>query len=198
MNVNRIKLSGMVLSNPTFFSVQNDLRIYSVEIASVRFSGLSDTIVCFIPEELVTRFYAGCKIGVYGSVQIYHHPENMYRIGKKNLLFVNVTSTYKWRGEDENFVKLTGTISRPVKKRETSLGKVISEITVEHRFETHFCHIPCIAWNDNASKAAEAKIGENVICLGRLQSRDYEKNTEDGIRIITTHEICVTKFDYNK
>ena len=41
-------------------------------------------------------------------------------------------------------------------------------------------YIPCIAWGRNALYVKNVEVGANLIVTGRIQSRKYMKNLENG------------------
>lgn len=200
MNVNKIRLSGTVLYNPKYSHKSGDARYYYVRIASGRLSNEMDFIHCIIPEELVTKFYAGCRVGVKGTLHCYSNEKNKKKYGKFNILYVLVKYVYEVdkNALDENFVIMSGKVVKPPVQRMTPLGKQIADVVLEHCFQKHDTScFACILWNENAIRSKDTEVGDEIIVYGRFQSRIYNKQLSDTeSREIGTHEICVSKFDY--
>lgn len=199
-NVNTIMLSGMVLNNPKYSHANYGKRYYSVRIVSTRYSGIKDCIDCTVPEYMVTQFYAGCRIGVIGTIKERSDRSNLSKYGKYSHTYVSVKETYEWNGTDNNLVTLTGYVCKPVIYRMTPLKKAITDIKVEHFFQpNHSSDVFCIAWFDEAERAKELAVGDYIVLDGRLQSRVYRKKlSEYEAKEIETHEVCIYSFDHAK
>lgn len=197
--VNRVMLSGMVMDNPVFsHQRKNGKRYYLVMIASRRSSGTLDVLRCVIPELLVTKFYAGNYIGIYGKLRKHSSEEQMQKLGKRNIAYVLVSDTYEWKEQDDNFVILTGKV-RKVSQRMTPKDVRIADLCLEHEIDDSDRSVcaDCIIWHENALRTSDTEIGDEIIIYGRLQSREYQKTTETGeTRVITTYEVSVGKFEY--
>lgn len=197
--VNKVMLSGMVMDNPVFsHQRKNSKRYYLVMIASRRSSGTLDVLRCVIPERLVTKFYAGNYIGICGELRKHSSEEQMQKLGKRNIIYVLVSDTYEWQGQDDNFVILTGKV-RKVSQRLTPLGVNIADLLLEHELnvEERSFGVDCVVWHENALRMSDANVGDELIIYGRLQSREYQKTTEAGeVKNITTYEVSVGQFHY--
>ena len=51
----------------------------------------------------------------------------------------------------------------------------------------------CIAWGANARLASLLDVGDRVVLLGRLQSREYIKNMEGEVLRRTAFEVSVNE-----
>lgn len=196
---NKVLLSGMVLDNPKFsHQRKNGGRYYLVMLASRRKSGVFDVIRCVIPERMVTEFSAGKYIGVHGEIRKHSSEEQMQKLGKRNITYVLVSDTYEWKGEDDNFVILTGKV-HGISQRSTPLGVNIADLLLEYdsNIPGRSSYVACIIWHENALRTVDTEIGDEIVIYGRLQSRDYQKTVETGeVKNITTYEISVGRFHY--
>ncbi len=80
-----------------------------------------------------------------------------------------------------NRVTLTGALCKPPVYRSTPFGREICDMMLAvNRAFGKSDYIPCIAWGRNAQYAARFDVGERVRLTGRLQSREYQKQLENG------------------
>ena len=80
-----------------------------------------------------------------------------------------------------NKVTITGALCRPPVYRSTPFGREICDmmLAVSRAFGKSD-YIPCIAWGRNAQYASRFNVGDRLKLTGRLQSREYQKLTENG------------------
>lgn len=94
----------------------------------------------------------------------------------------------------QNDVAITGKLAKKPTARTTQRGKRITDLMIitQNMLTAGNSYIPCICWGDAADEAAGWERGDTVRLLGRCQSRDYSKLTEDGKREIrTAYEVSV-------
>jgi len=55
-------------------------------------------------------------------------------------------------------------------------------------------YIPCITWGRNARFCKNLPVGEQVLVVGRIQSRQYQKKLDDQqVVTLTAYEVSVSK-----
>ena len=55
-------------------------------------------------------------------------------------------------------------------------------------------YLPCIAWGRNARFVKDLEVGKKVAIVGRIQSREYQKKTDDGqVLNKIAYEISINK-----
>ena len=93
-------------------------------------------------------------------------------------------------GPPENRVRLTGTVCREPVYRHTPLGREITDLmrAVSRRYRRRD-YVPCILWGSVARMGAECPVGTVLTVEGRLQSRCYVKQTEEGPEERTAYEV---------
>ena len=83
--------------------------------------------------------------------------------------------------ENINEINLIGYICKPVRYRETPLGRQVADVFIAvNRSYGKSDYIPCICWGRNARYASELEVGQKLHLKGRIQSREYMKHLEDG------------------
>ena len=76
------------------------------------------------------------------------------------------------------------------------MGREIADILVAvNRAYNKSDYIPCIVWGRNARFAGKLEVGDNIKITGRIQSRIYQKKTEEGSVEKTAYEISVSKIE---
>ena len=84
--------------------------------------------------------------------------------------------------------------------RKTPLGREIADALIAvNRSYKKSDYIPCILWGRNAKFCETLDVGSMVKLNGRIQSRKYEKKTENGEIIpMTAYEVSISKFSVAK
>lgn len=147
------------------------------------------------PSDIEQHF--GMKVHIKGhlaSINVRDKP------GKRKLLvYVEVTSLIRAAPdeEDKNVVVYEGTICREPDKRLTKAGTIITDYIVAHNWDKpkRSFYIPCIAWDKQAELIALMNISEQISVTGRLQSRNYLKQLNNGtIETRITYELSTSSF----
>lgn len=178
--MNEIRLLGNVVGVPKVSHVTHGITMYEVYISTKRLSGYEDVAKCMVPEYLIEEFYTD-MVGVIGEIRTRREEEP----GKNRLdIYVQVKATFGChKDRDFNFVNLEGFVSsKPTTLRQTPLGRIISDafILSERKEEKKIDYIPCIVWGDLAIDSWALEPGAKVTIAGRLQSRNYTKQYNDG------------------
>ena len=166
---------------------------YSTVIKTARKSGQEDEAVVFCPED-VQQITAGTPVICYGKLQTFKN----YKSGKVLVyvlaeMFIAVGERY----EAENEVRLKGALGKGITYRQTPNGKHITDIkiiTPNAIREGGSCYVPAVCWNRAADEVKDWAEGTQVEVEGRLQSRTYQKKTEDGETVaLTCYEVSIYK-----
>lgn len=137
---------------------------------------------------------AGSKVLVSGKVQTLKDFES----GKVLVFILAEYIGLSPKAMLQNDIALVGELKYKPTYRETPRGKRISDIFVEVKnvLTGTSCYIPCICWQENADEVAGWQPGDKVKLLGRCQSREYLKQTEQARflpkEIRTAYEISVS------
>ena len=184
---NKVTLSGEIASNFEFSHEFYGEGFYTAMLASERLSGQKDIIPIMVSERLVDvkADWEGQFVRVSGQFRSYSKHE-----GERNRLilsvfareFEDITEERDFGLEDENLIFLDGCICKEPKYRETTLGREIADILLAvNRKYGKSDYIPCIAWGRNARLASGLGVGTRLQIDGRIQSREYQKQIEDGV-----------------
>ena len=116
--------------------------------------------------------------------------------GARLVITVFAKEIFLCSDDDENIIRLTGTLCKAPNRRTTPMGRDICDLMLAvNRRYGRSDYLPCITWGLTARKAAEWDTGTTVILTGRIQSRSYIKLT-DGVPIEkTAFEVSVTDID---
>lgn len=192
---NRIEISGKIYSLCEFSHKVYGEGFYNFNIAVKRLSGSEDIIPITVSERLFDSkdIYIGREIRISGQVRSY----NNYS-GTRNHLVISVFARELFYDDskNENITELNGFICRRPVYRTTPMGREIADILVAvNRAYNKSDYIPCIVWGRNARFAGRLEVGDNIKITGRIQSRIYQKKTEEGSVEKTAYEISVSKIE---
>ena len=98
-----------------------------------------------------------------------------------------------------NDIEIIGFLCKMPLFRTTPFGREITDILVAvNRAYGKSDYIPCIVWGRNAKFANSLAVGDNIKIKGRLQSRNYQKKTDETVEERTAYEISVSKIEILK
>ena len=196
---NKVLLTGKVISGPVFSHKSYGEAFYIVVIGVMRKSGYEDQIRLMISERLLGGKSPGRDryIEVEGQIRTYNREEN-----GKNKLEINVfVKAISYCGhnyvQSENRIDIEGYVCKEPIRRKTPLGRDLCDLMIAvNRAYNKSDYIPAIAWGNNAFCCEMFEVGEKVKIKGRIQSREYKKQTEKGEIITkTAYEVSVSEID---
>ena len=192
---NKIEISGIVSSESRFSHKIYGEGFYNFDISVERLSGSADMIPVTISERLFNKdeLTVGKEIKIDGQIRSYNSSSE-----SRNRLVISVFAReiYYGEGNNENAVQLNGFICRKPVYRTTPMGREIADILIAvNRAYNKSDYIPCIIWGRNARYAGKLEVGGNIKITGRIQSRKYQKKTENGAEERTAYEISVSKIE---
>ncbi len=173
---------------------------YNFIIRVKRLSSISDNIVVTISEKLlnIVEIIPGNEVEITGQFRSYN---NYNGVGNKLILTlfvhdIKLTDEYS-DTENPNKIYLNGYICKTPVYRTTPFGREITDIILAvNRPHGKSDYIPCICWGRNAKYASTLQVGDNIEIYGRIQSREYQKKTEEGeILVKTAYEVSVSKIN---
>lgn len=189
---NEIILAGNVVDKPIFSHESFGEKFYRFSISVMRNSGTEDVLVCTIPEILLGDVLDKDRVKIRGQIRSRNEIDDGIR---RLCITVFVMEVMDDRGKDENSVVISGAIcTRPIHRR-TPLGREITDFMLASNRETGASdYIPCVTWGRSSHRVNEMCVGNYIDIKGRLQSRTYEKTTDDSIIVRTVYEISVGSF----
>ena len=192
-NINRVQLCGTVESAPTFSHDNHDLRFYRFTLAVPRLSGVDDHLPILLPETLLkeTPIHTGDVVTLQGQLRSFNNRSNE---GHRLLLSIFPHSLFLGGDVPFNQIQLSGTICKPPSLRRTPLGREICDLLLAvNRRYGRADYLPCIAWGAVAQQTAQCAVGERITIEGRVQSRTYNKATENGTVEHTAYEVSIMR-----
>lgn len=138
----------------------------------------------------------GERLHILGQLRSY----NRLMEGASRLMLTVFARAADVVGEDEpanNEITLSGYICKPVVLRTTPFMREIGDLLIaSNRAYNKADYLPCIAWGRNARYAATLPVGSHIQLNGRIQSREYQKLTEDGGLITrTAYEVSCAQIE---
>lgn len=202
---NRAQIFGEISDDKIEIFESNGETFYELKINVARLSGVVDKIPVTISKNLVEsqRFELkkGNKIALGGEFR----SRNFQEDGKSHLIltlfakeFLIVESIDE---RETNKIFLSGFLCKKPSYRDTPFGRQICDIllAVNRPHKKKSDYIPCIIWGRNAVFVKDLEVGTKINLAGRIQSRIYTKNHEDGTTTEhTAYEISVNNFKIEK
>lgn len=195
LEVNRVHLTGRVLSGPVYNHKTYGEAFYMLVLGVFRKSGYEDKLRIIVSERLMGGKSPGEGefLDVTGQIRTYNREYD-----GRNKLEVTVFAQemeYCNKGfEYENDIYIEGFICKAPVRRRSPMGREICDLMVAvNRMYNKSDYIPSIAWGRNASFAETLKVGDKIAVNGRLQSREYRKFTDEGQLVTkTAYEVSIT------
>lgn len=186
---NIITLRGELASLPEFSHENHGRKFFRFTLNVPRLSGAVDQLPIVAEEGLVNQLdpSGGEMIAVTGQIRSH----NIRTDGSRRLLiFVFALTLTAEDGEPVNDVMLEGPLCREPTYRRTPLGREICDamLAVPRAFR-RADYLPCILWGRTAQEVSGCHTRDKVRICGRLQSRSYTKQTDDGPVQRTAYEI---------
>lgn len=198
---NTVTLIGEIASGFTFNHEVYGEGFYVVDLAVRRLSDQVDVLPVLVSDRLldVSRDYSGETIQVFGQYRSF----NVLKGNKRGLsLSVFAREIYFLREDlvdatKSNSIYLKGYLCKTPVYRKTPLGREITDLLIAvNRTYGKSDYIPGIVWGRNARYAAGFEVGSAVEITGRIQSRDYQKRTEnDNVETRTAYEVSVSNIN---
>lgn len=191
---NHAELTGTIKSIELGHELYGEQFFY-MTVKAQRLSGTYDEVPVTVSERLMIDddYGVGDMVSVTGQFRSYNVAEN----GKNRLrlsVFAKAISHYADKDKNVNEVSLNGYICKPPIKRSTPLGREIADVLMAvNRDYNKSDYIPLVIWGRNARYAATLKVGDKIEISGRMQSREYQKQSEDGLLTKIAYEVSVNR-----
>lgn len=186
---NTVYIDGEIDGIPQLSYEEHGEKFYEMTVKIPRLSGTADYLPVTISERLITPEMPFdrhiCALGQFRSY-------NRIIDGKTRLcLTVFVREILDEPiSKNPNQIVIAGYICKPPIYRITPLNREIADLLIAvNRNYGKSDYIPTIAWGRNANFADKLEVGERVIVSGRIQSREYEKLTTNGVETRTAYEV---------
>ena len=195
---NQVFLRGELMELPVY-SHENHGKQFDKFVLSVqRLSGARDTINVLAEHEMLLELdpTAGSLIEILGEIRSYNNRTGQ---GRRLVITVYAHSIATSDGEPDNQVYLRGKVCREPVYRRTPLGREICDVmlAVERKYR-RMDYLPCILWGSLARMAADCEKGTELSLTGRIQSRTYLKQLEEGSEERTAYEISAITAEINE
>jgi len=187
--LNSITLRGSLAELPVFSHENHNRRFYRFALEVPRLSGTVDILPVIAEDILVESIdpSGGEMLTVTGQIRSH----NQYVDGVRRLMiFVFAASIVAEDGEPINDAVLEGPLCKEPTYRRTPLGREICDamIAVPRAFR-RADYLPCILWGRTAQEVSACHTSDRIRIYGRLQSRVYTKQTEQGSIQRTAYEV---------
>ena len=194
-STNYITLRGSLAELPTFSHENHGKRFFRFVLEVPRLSGAVDRLPVISEESLLDDIdpTAGNMLTVTGQVRSHNRRTES---ASHLLIFVFASGVVAEDGDPINDVIIEGPLCREPTYRRTPLGREICDAMLAvprafHRAD----YLPCILWGRIAKEVSTCHTSDRIRIVGRLQSRNYTKLTEDGAIERVAYEISALSAD---
>lgn len=178
---NRIMAAGRMEGELTLSHEVMNEPFYTGTLAVKRLSGTIDRLPITIPGKLMGLLPEDRDQLLLVNGQVRSYNKVIDGAGRLMVTLFAQSIAETREGDTLNRVTLTGALCKPPVYRSTPFGREICDMMLAvNRAFGKSDYIPCIAWGRNAQYAARFDVGERVRLTGRLQSREYQKQLENG------------------
>lgn len=187
--VNAITLRGSLQALPQFSHENHGRRFYRFVLEVQRLSGAVDILPVIAEEQLILSIdpSAGDMLTVCGQIRSHNQRTDGIR---HLMIFVFATTVHAECGEPVNEVILEGPLCREPTYRRTPLGREICDVMLAvPRAFRRADYLPCILWGRTAAEVSTCHTSDKIRICGRLQSRIYNKLTDEGLIERTAYEV---------
>lgn len=202
---NKAQILGEISDQKIESFESNGEIFYELKIKVSRLSGVIDTIPVTVSKNLIESqkfdLKKGNKIALSGEFR----SRNFQEDGKSHLILTlfakEILSADNINEKETNKIFLSGFLCKKPSYRDTPFGRQICDIllAVNRPHKKKSDYIPCIIWGRNAVFVKDLEVGTKMNLIGRIQSRIYTKNHEDGTATEhTAYEISVNNFKIEK
>ena len=192
---NTVTLRGCLQALPCFSHENHKKRFFRFILEVSRLSGTVDYLPVVAEEAVINSIdpTAGDMLTVKGQIRSHNHRTDGVR---HLMIFVFATAITAECGEPLNEVELSGYVCRDPNFRRTPLGREICDVILAvPRAFRRADYLPCIFWGRTAQEVAASQVRDTIHVCGRLQSRNYTKQTPDGPVENTAYEISALTAD---
>lgn len=195
---NSITVSGKILTDFVLSHEVYGEKFYSFYIENRRLSDAVDILPVIISERLlIDECYAvGDNVLIEGQIRSHNNFDGI-KTHLKLSIFVKSIMPTEEMGNAVNRIMLDGFICKKPVYRTTPFGREIADILLAvNRAYGKSDYIPAICWGRNAKFASNLEVGTNISLSGRMQSRDYRKQLDNGEVITkTAYEVSASKIE---
>lgn len=193
--VNDVRLIGRRSSDFSFSHRSRGTAYYVAEFASERLSGAMDWIPVRVSEEQreMLSMNPDGDVCIKGYFQSFNRNEQ----GRRRLLLSVFARTVDFLEEPEaavNSIYLEGYVCRETIYRSTWGGMRVTDFLLAvNRPYKGTDYLPCISWGKYARMAAGFPVGGRIWLKGRIQSRDYCKDTGGAVEARRAYEVSASE-----
>lgn len=188
---NNLLLEGMVATTPQFSHENHHTPFHRFFLDVPRLSGQVDRLPILLPENLLPEVSLGTPLRMSGQLRSFN---NKSGVGNRLVLSAFLQKSLPALAQPDNTIQLQGTLCKPPQFRRTPLGRNICDLMLAvPRHYGRSDYLPIIAWGQLALATGQCAVGDTLALEGRIQSRDYQKTTDNMVTAHTAYEVSMMR-----
>ena len=189
---NYTRLCGTPVGTPLFSHSSRGQDFYTFPLEVRRLSGTTDRLNIILRQSMLPLLEGGSgSLCVEGQLRSFN---NRRGEGARLVITVFARELRYCQEEDSNLVLLHGTLCKAPTLRSTPMGRDICDLMLAvNRRCGRSDYLPCICWGALAREASAWTVGTALRLSGRIQSRRYLKQTEEGPVEKTAFEVSAAQ-----
>lgn len=197
---NIVYIAGEVVREPKLSHEIFGEKFYTFRMEVERLSRAKDNLPVLISERLIDLelLTNGTFLECEGQFRSYNSTVDGRSKLLLNIFARDVRILQSLDGiKNRNSVFFDGFICKDPNYRTTPFGREITDILLAvNRAYNKSDYIPCICWGRNARYCEKLDVGVNLKIWGRIQSRYYEKKTDENTVVKrVAYEVSVSKLE---
>lgn len=186
---NEVVLEGLAQAAPVWSHENHGTAFYRFFLEVDRLSGQADILPILVTDQQRALVRPGEMVRLRGELRSFN---NRSGVGNRLVLTVFARELLEPEGKSYNEVHLGGSLCKPPVFRRTPLGRSICDLMLAvPRHYGRADYLPVITWGQLALRLRDAQVGDPLQLVGRFQSRNYQKVTEEGTQNRVAYEVSV-------
>ena len=166
----------------------------------VKNSNGEESVLDIVFKHFTNRFKDGDCVSLIGNIRTYSQRQE----DGKNKIHVYVFTYFDSIPEQDeesevfldNYFQLSGRICKLGELRKFKNGKCNVQVTIANSLQnvnTNInSYVPCLAWGKLAKRISKCQVGDEILAIGELRSREYTKVLgEEKSEIRVAHEALI-------
>jgi single-stranded DNA-binding protein len=192
-NLNKLHIQGKVVKDLEYSHTTAGEMFFKFVVGVQRMSSVVDEIPVYISERVPGIIKIQDQELIVLDGQLRSRREEVDGRSEHYVYMFATEATDEVKTAIPNEINIEGYVCKPVVVRETPQGRTVADLLIAvNRGNGKSDYLPCITWGRNAHFAESLNVGTHILAKGRLQSRNYQKSTDNETITKTAYEVSIS------